>query len=94
MKNPFIKWWLSIEEIVNIEEHKQAFINFLLDIQTDYRIQRAMWVDEWDKLLTWTAIIDDVISRMKRLEEAREEYYAKLKEAEQAKIAEQLAKKQ
>ena len=92
MENPFKQWWLSIDWILHIIEFEKDFTNFLLDIQADYRIQRAMGEDEGNVLLNWTRVIDDIIWRIANLEEAREQYYAKLKEEENIKIQNELAK--
>jgi len=43
---------LSIESIVNIITFQKDFIEFLLDTQNSYRIQRAMGEDPNDELLT------------------------------------------
>jgi len=92
MKNPFWEWWLSIEWILHIIEYEKDIIKFLLDIRSDYRIQRAMWPDEWDKLLNWTYVIDDIISRIPKLEEARAEYFEKKKQQEEEKREKELEK--
>ena len=86
----FKKTWLTIEEIVNIITYSKDIENFLLDIQNDYRIQRAMAEDENDRLLTGTRIIDDIINRLWQLETARREYFEKLKEEENKKLQEQI----
>lgn len=93
MENPFNQWWLSIEWVLHLIEFEKDFINFLLDVQADYRIQRAMWEDEWDKLLTWTRTIDDIISRLSRLEEARSAYFEKKKQEEKEKIEREIREK-
>jgi len=93
MENPFNKWWLSLEWMLYILEYKKDITSFLLDIQADYRIQRAMGEDEWDRLLNWTRVIDDIINRIPKLEEARSEFIAKKKQAEKEKIQKQLEKK-
>jgi len=90
MENPFNQWWLSIEWVLHLIEYEKDFVNFLLDVQSDYRIQRAMWEDEWNVLLTWTRIIDDIIWRLSKLEEARSKYFAKKKQEEIEKIEKEL----
>lgn len=93
MENIFNKWWLSLEGMINIISYEKDFINFLLDIQSDYRIQRALWEDEWDRLLNWTRIIDDIISRIPQLNQARLDYLEKKRLEEEEKLKEQMTKK-
>jgi len=88
----FTQEGLNIDSLVNIITYQKDFEAYLLDIQNDYRFQRAMGEDEGDRLLTGTRVIDDIISRMSHLEKAREEYFKALKEAE-AKKREEEAKK-
>jgi hypothetical protein len=90
MENIFKNQWLTIEDIVTIITDEKSITNFLEDIKQDYRIQRAMWEDEWDKLLNWTRVIDDIIWRISKLEEARKEYFTKQKEIEVDSIKKQI----
>lgn len=81
--NPFETKGLNIDQIVNLITYEKEIVLFLEDIKADYRIQRAMWEDLNDRLLTGTRIIDDIISRLSQLEPARKEYFEKLKEEEE-----------
>ena len=83
---------LSIESIVNIITFQKDFEAFLLDAQNSYRIQRAMWEDPNDELLTKSRGIDDIIELMKSLEPTRSEYFQKLKEEELKKLEEEMNK--
>lgn len=88
----FDKKGLTIDEIVNIITFQKDIVNFLEDIKQDYRIQRAMGEDEWDRLLIGTRVIDDIIERMNKLEEARKEYFEKQKQTEIDNIEKQIQK--
>jgi hypothetical protein len=71
--------------------NKKNFIDYLLFLREEYRIQRGLWPDEWDKLLHYTYAIDEICNRIdwleKELEEqqriAKEKYAEKLKEEAQ-----------
>lgn len=75
---------LNIDSIVNLVAYKDDFTAFLLDVQSSYRIERAMWDDPNNKLLTKAEGIDDLIVLMEKLEPARSEYFAKLKEEKES----------
>jgi hypothetical protein len=87
--NWFKETWIDIEDIIKLIVNEKEITNFLLDIQNWYRIERAMQEDEWDRLLTWTRVIDDIINRLQNLEQARAEYFEKKKQEEQEKLEEE-----
>ena len=89
MQNPFETKGLNIDQMVSLITYEKEIVLFLEDIKADYRIQRAMWEDENNILLTGTRIIDDIVSRLSQLEPARKEYFAKIKEEEDNKKEEE-----
>ncbi len=84
--NWFKETWINIEDMVKLIVNEKEITNFLLDIQNDYRISRAMQEDEWDRLLTATRVIDEIINRLQNLEQVRAEYFEKKKQEEQEKL--------
>lgn len=66
---------IEIDDLVKIIVAEKEIKCFLLDIQNEYRIQRAMGEDPADRLLIGTRVIDDIINRIEGLEKARAEYF-------------------
>jgi hypothetical protein len=85
---------IEIDDLVKLIVAEKEITKFLLDVQNEYRIQRAMGEDEGNKLLIGTRVIDDILNRLSLLEKARAEYFEqKAKEeaennAEKNKISE------
>lgn len=89
MENIFEKKGIDLDQMVAIIANQEAIVKFLEDIKTDYRIQRAMGPDENDHLLNGTYVIDDILTRLSKLEPARKEYFARLAEEEANKKKEE-----
>jgi hypothetical protein len=87
------KWWLTIDNIVNIITFEKDFTNFIKDVQQGYIIKR--WLTEWNevKLMWWIEACDDILNRLLQLEDARKQYFENEKKKELEKINEQLSKK-
>ena len=76
---------IEIDDLVKLIVAEKEITKFLLDVQNEYRIQRAMWEDEWNKLLIGTRVIDDILNRLATLEKARAEYFEQKAKEEQSK---------
>lgn len=89
MQNPFETKGVNLDQMVAIIANEEAIAQFLVDIKTDYRIQRAMGPDENDHLLNGTYVIDDILARLSQLEPARKEYFARLAEEDEKRRQEE-----
>lgn len=76
---------IEIDDLVKLIVAEKEITKFLLDVQNEYRIQRAMGEDEWNKLLIGTRVIDDILNRLSSLEKARAEYFEQKAKEEQSK---------
>lgn len=76
---------IEIDDLVKLIVAEKEITKFLLDVQNEYRIQRAMSEDEWNKLLIGTRVIDDILNRLATLEKARAEYFEQKAQEEQSK---------
>ena len=85
MENIFAWDWLSLDWMVNLICYEKDVIAFLTDVQHSYRIQRAMAEDPNDFLLNGTRVIDDIISKLKSLDTARQEYLEEKKRQDEEK---------
>lgn len=82
----FQKTGFWLKELTKIIGSQEAIISFLLDIQNEWRIKRALSEDPNDQLLIGTRNIDEIITRIWNLEEFRQQYLEekrKQKEQEQ-----------
>jgi hypothetical protein len=82
----FQKTGFWLKELTKIIGSQEAIIAFLLDIQNEWRIKRALSEDPNDQLLIGTRNIDEIITRIWNLEEFRQQYLEekrKQKEQEQ-----------
>ncbi len=80
----------DFDSLVNLIVYKDDFKKFLLDMQNEMRIRRAMEEDPGDRLLIGTRLIDDIMDRMETLESARVQYLEnKRKEEEEARAKEE-----
>ena len=77
-------WLKEIDDLVKNIVAEKEIKGFLLDIQNEYRIQRAMEEDPADKLLIGTRVIDDIIQRIEPLEKVRAEYFEQKAKEEEA----------
>ena len=81
---------LSIENSLHQRHRCQrirfVFQNFLLDIQNEYRINRALNLDEWNINFYKAQAIDDILEKLWSLEKARAEYFERKKQEEQEEL--------
>lgn len=74
---------MTIDDIVKVIANQEHFTAFLLDLQHQYRISRALSEDPGDRLLNATRMIDEIIAAMPKLEEARKEYFERKRQEEE-----------
>lgn len=89
------KKWINLDQLVKLIVNKESFIILLKDIKQNYIVNRGITEDELQckYLWWWIQAIDDIISKMDNLEEARKAYMEELAKKEEEKIKNQLAKK-
>ena len=64
----------EIEDIVKIIQNRDSIVKFLLDVQNEWRISRAIQKDPDDRWLIGSESIDEIIKRLGTLEEFRLQY--------------------
>lgn len=76
---------ITIDQMAQLIVDKEAIAIFLRDIQQGIIIKRGLTEGNEAKLMGAIECIDDIIDRIGRLEEARNEYFAAKQKADEAK---------